>query len=270
MATILPRLAGNYPAAKNKASCNTSPTLPNTSPNTSQEGSGEYFPPSPPEGGREGGKYLPRQPKTPAEYFPAQQGTIPFDEHFPAREGSVPATPPLDDAASYARSRSKTRLAAEVLDLQARLARADGELARLRAVAPQASLSGPPVLAVRVPVLIVSEANRRDHHHQKAKRVRSHREAVGACLLPHHRLRSELVAQLRQGGRLSVHFVRRAGGQLDDDNLANGCKAVRDAVAAWLGCDDGPRGPLRFSYDQEAHKRWSKVPELLLEIRSVR
>jgi len=27
--------------------------------------------------------------------------------------------------------------------------------------------------------------------------------------------------------------------RLDDDNLANGCKSLRDAIAAWIGIDDG-------------------------------
>lgn len=34
---------------------------------------------------------------------------------------------------------------------------------------------------------------------------------------------------------------RRPGRPLDDDNLRAGCKAVRDAIAAWFGLDDGER-----------------------------
>lgn len=42
---------------------------------------------------------------------------------------------------------------------------------------------------------------------------------------------------------LRVHLVsfRRPGRPLDDDNLRAGCKAVRDAIAAWFGLDDGER-----------------------------
>lgn len=37
-----------------------------------------------------------------------------------------------------------------------------------------------------------------------------------------------------------VHLIsfRRVGRPLDDDNLRAGCKALRDAIAAWLGLDD--------------------------------
>jgi hypothetical protein len=35
-----------------------------------------------------------------------------------------------------------------------------------------------------------------------------------------------------------VTFTRLSAGELDDDNLAGSCKAVRDGVADWLGVDD--------------------------------
>lgn len=37
---------------------------------------------------------------------------------------------------------------------------------------------------------------------------------------------------------------------LDDDNLAAAFKAIRDEVAAWLGCGDGAKDPVRWRYDQ--------------------
>lgn len=37
---------------------------------------------------------------------------------------------------------------------------------------------------------------------------------------------------------------------LDDDNLAGALKATRDAVAKWLGVDDGNRATVRFRYAQ--------------------
>lgn len=40
-------------------------------------------------------------------------------------------------------------------------------------------------------------------------------------------------------GPLVVTFVCVRRKRLDDDNLAGGCKALRDAVARWLGIDDG-------------------------------
>ena len=38
----------------------------------------------------------------------------------------------------------------------------------------------------------------------------------------------------------------------DDDNLADALKYVRDAVADYLGVDDGPAGPVRWVPAQEA------------------
>lgn len=37
---------------------------------------------------------------------------------------------------------------------------------------------------------------------------------------------------------------------LDDDNLAGSLKNVRDAVATWLGVDDGKRETVRYRYTQ--------------------
>ena len=48
--------------------------------------------------------------------------------------------------------------------------------------------------------------------------------------------------------------VNLAAKQLDDDNLSSAFKAVRDAVAAWLGVDDSPRSPVRWKYAQERVK----------------
>ncbi len=54
----------------------------------------------------------------------------------------------------------------------------------------------------------------------------------------------------RPGGVYAVvTFVRYGKRALDDDNLAGSCKPIRDAVAAWLGIDDGdPR--IRWEYGQ--------------------
>ena len=50
---------------------------------------------------------------------------------------------------------------------------------------------------------------------------------------------------------LRVHLVcfRRPGRQLDDDNLRAGAKAMRDAIAAWFGLDDGERW-IAWEYSQ--------------------
>ncbi len=63
-------------------------------------------------------------------------------------------------------------------------------------------------------------------------------------------------------GPWSVTIVRVAPRRLDDDNLARSAKAVRDQVAAWLGCDDSPSAPVRWAYQQ----RRGKPKEYAVEI----
>jgi hypothetical protein len=53
---------------------------------------------------------------------------------------------------------------------------------------------------------------------------------------------------------LRCRLVRCAPGRVDDDNLAGAFKAVRDAVARWLGTDDGPGGGVQWEYAQEKHR----------------
>lgn len=53
-------------------------------------------------------------------------------------------------------------------------------------------------------------------------------------------------------GSLSVRIIRIGGRALDDDNLAAGCKELRDAVAAALGRHgDSERDGLAWEYVQE-------------------
>lgn len=51
---------------------------------------------------------------------------------------------------------------------------------------------------------------------------------------------------------VSVTFTRVAKCELDDDNLPNAFKSIRDEVAKWLGCGDGPKDPIKWHYKQEA------------------
>ena len=122
-----------------------------------------------------------------------------------------------------------------------------------------------PILALEAPVLIQSAANLREHHHAKAKRVAREREAVTVALWAHAG-RTGGPVLLASHWRLLVSFTRMATRLLDDDNLVGGCKASRDAVAAWLGIDDrDPR--VTWGYDQRTHKRYAQTPGLLIEVR---
>jgi hypothetical protein len=113
-----------------------------------------------------------------------------------------------------------------------------------------------PLADIGIDLATVSEANARSHHHAKAARARRQREAMSLALYQLGRQPAELLAR----GRLRVTFTRLASGTLDDDNLAGAFKACRDAVASWLGVDDGPRGPVVWAYAQEPHKRHRNAP----------
>lgn len=61
-----------------------------------------------------------------------------------------------------------------------------------------------------------------------------------------------LVGKTKPALPCTVTITRIAPGNgLDDDNLSGACKAVRDAVAAWLGVDDKRREFVAYAYAQE-------------------
>ena len=87
----------------------------------------------------------------------------------------------------------------------------------------------------------------------KSERVKAQRSAVkqvlastfGAHVPPLH----VVLGNVATSNRIEVRLVRLAPGLLDDDNLRGALKAVRDAVAAWIGIDD--RNPIAsWGYDQ--------------------
>jgi hypothetical protein len=98
-----------------------------------------------------------------------------------------------------------------------------------------------------VPVRTVSEANRRDHWAKKAKRAKEQRLFTGV----HLRLWCDKPAL-----PCTIRLTRISSRDLDTDNLAGSQKHVRDAIAEWLGVDDGPRGPVTWEYAQERGKGW--------------
>ena len=81
----------------------------------------------------------------------------------------------------------------------------------------------------------VSEANRREHWASRARRVKMQRAATTMAL----RQYGHLLPELRDAATIYVLLVRVSPRRLDDDNLRGALKAVRDAVAAWVGIDDG-------------------------------
>lgn len=110
----------------------------------------------------------------------------------------------------------------------------------------------PAGVVVRLPVRTQSEANVREHWARRHRRAAAQRRAVGLVVAVVAR---ELVPAV-------VRLVRIAPRMLDDDNLRGALKAVRDAVAKCYGVADGPRGPIRWEYDQ----RKGRVREYAVEI----
>jgi hypothetical protein len=110
-----------------------------------------------------------------------------------------------------------------------------------------------------VPLRTSPGGNNREHHMARARRVKRERTAVAWALLP---------AKERPPLPVVVTLERRAPSNgLDDDNLTQSLKPVRDQVAVWLGVDDrDPR--VTWLYEQRRDKLWSvgiRVEALQLE-----
>lgn len=87
---------------------------------------------------------------------------------------------------------------------------------------------------------LISVANAHEQPFARHARARAERQAVGRALagLP------------RVEGATRVRIVREGPRLMDTDNLSGAAKSVRDEVAAWLGVDDGPTGPVTWVVDQ--------------------
>jgi hypothetical protein len=108
----------------------------------------------------------------------------------------------------------------------------------------------PPLLTVHVPIITVSEANRRDHFRVKAKRVASQRDTVAWSMRAKAGSRPGIVAALSHG--LVVTLVRCSPRSLDShDNLRSALKATVDELAAWLGLASDSDLRVTWGYRQE-------------------
>lgn len=109
-------------------------------------------------------------------------------------------------------------------------------------------------ISVIVPVAVVSEANQREHWAVKVKRKQKQQFAT-VCVLAGRRPKPV--------GPLTITLTRRMGKDglgrknvklMDSDNLAGAFKHIRDALAKWLGRDDGDPS-LTWLYRQEPSDR---------------
>lgn len=96
-------------------------------------------------------------------------------------------------------------------------------------------------LVVTLPLRVRNTSNLREFWAVKAKRNASHRAAV-TMVLRHVDL-PPLPA--------TVTLTRVGKRDMDFDGVVVSLKACRDAVAAAYGVDDGPKGPIRWEYQQE-------------------
>jgi len=92
-------------------------------------------------------------------------------------------------------------------------------------------------------------ANSREHWGTRARNARRQRAAVGKVLW----------AKPMPRGPWVVTLTRIADRLLDTDGLTSSLKAVRDAVADRLGCDDGPRAPVTWCYAQARGPRSVRI-----------
>lgn len=113
-----------------------------------------------------------------------------------------------------------------------------------------------PICTVTVPVKTVSELNRHEHWRIRAKRAKAQHRAIGYALVANHRA-IIFVGKMAKPGPLHVHLTRLSARKLDSDNLAGALKHCRDAVAKFLGVDDGNEAAVSWSVGQERQKGYA-------------
>jgi hypothetical protein len=113
------------------------------------------------------------------------------------------------------------------------------------------------LLRVEVPIRTVSEANQREHWALRLQRKHAQQIAVATLL---DNVYANTVAA--QDVPLDVHLTRCASRALDSDNLVGSMKHVRDAIAQWIGIDDGdPRVSYQVGQRIAAKPKMRKIFE---------
>jgi hypothetical protein len=112
----------------------------------------------------------------------------------------------------------------------------------------------PAIATVVVPVRTVSEANRASSEHWRVRWKRSkaqHEQVWAAC-------QSRRIALgKRINTPVHVHLTRLGPRYLDPGNIESSHKYVQDAVAKFLGVDDGDSGKVTWGYAQEKSKTYA-------------
>lgn len=99
-------------------------------------------------------------------------------------------------------------------------------------------------LEFSMPIRVFSETNAREHWGKKFKRKKAQKQET--------RIEWKRAAGRRRISLPCVVRLTRIGSRpLDDDNLGESFKAIRDQIAAEIGVDDGS-SLIKFEYAQEA------------------
>jgi hypothetical protein len=97
---------------------------------------------------------------------------------------------------------------------------------------------------IHVPLRITGPNGSHGHYHAAAAKRRTERSATRATLQVNY-------GTIPPALPLVVTITRRSAGTMDDDNLAAGCKSVRDGVSDWLGLKSDRTPGLTWRYTQE-------------------
>lgn len=99
-------------------------------------------------------------------------------------------------------------------------------------------------LEFSMPVRVFSETNAREHWGKKFKRKKAQKEET-------HIEWKRAAHGVKISLPCVVRLVRVGSQRLDDDNLGESFKAIRDQIATEIGVDDGSE-LIKFEYAQEA------------------
>lgn len=154
----------------------------------------------------------------------------------------------------------RAELAAIQTDPRARAALAESHAARPQKVrmrdvfATARALPDASVIVLAKGLALVCTPNARMHPQVEAQHRRNERETIARAL----------AGMKRPAGPWEVVIVRQGPRRLDDDNATASAKTPRDAVAAWLGIDDGD-ARFRCAVQQETTKGYG----VRIEVRAV-
>ena len=92
-------------------------------------------------------------------------------------------------------------------------------------------------MTVTIPIRTVNTLNRREHHFARASRVKKEKRTTAWML----------ASIDRPDLPCTVTMTRIAPqNRMDSDGIVSGMKAIRDAIAEWLGVDDSQASPITW------------------------